>query len=69
MRTLPIEGLCPNCGLELTGVYCSNCGQRAVDLRPTLHELLHEAAHEFFHFDGKIVRTIGLLLFREFETK
>lgn len=34
------------------------------ELRPTLHELLHEAFHEFTHVDGKALRTVGLLLFR-----
>lgn len=55
---------CPNCGAENVEKYCANCGQRAVEeLRPSLHDLLHEALHELSHVDGKIVRTIGLLLF------
>ena len=64
MHTAPIGGPCPNCGAQLAGRYCSSCGQRAVDLRPTLHELVHEAMHELSHVDGKIIRTVGLLLFR-----
>jgi len=64
MHAAPVDRPCPNCGTPLAGRYCSNCGQRAVDLRPTLHELLHEVFHEFSHVDGKIIRTIGLLLFR-----
>jgi hypothetical protein len=55
---------CLNCGAELTGRWCSQCGQRASDPRPTLHELLHEALHELMHLDGKLVRTAGLLLFK-----
>jgi hypothetical protein len=55
---------CLNCGSELTGKWCSQCGQRAVPLRPTLHDLLHEALHELAHFDGKILRTVKLLLFK-----
>ena len=55
---------CLNCGSELSGRWCSQCGQRAAELRPTVHELLHEAFHEFAHFDGKIVRTLKLLLFK-----
>lgn len=57
-------GPCPNCGAELHGRFCANCGQRVAPLRPTLHELLHEATHELSHVDGKILRTVGLLLFR-----
>jgi hypothetical protein len=61
----PIDGRpCPNCGTPLTDRYCGHCGQRVTELRPTLHELVHEALHEFSHVDGKIVRTLGLLLFR-----
>jgi hypothetical protein len=64
MDEIPVERACANCGTPLEGAYCSHCGQRAAHLRPTLHELLHEASHELLHFDGKILRTLGLLLFR-----
>jgi len=40
------------------------CGQRVAPVRPTLHELLHDALHELTHIDGKILRTLGLLLFK-----
>jgi hypothetical protein len=55
---------CLNCGNELAGRWCSQCGQRAVEPRPTVHELLHEAFHELSHLDGKMLRTVKLLLFR-----
>lgn len=55
---------CLNCGSQLAGRWCAHCGQRAASPRPTLHELLHEAAHELVHLDGKIVRTIVMLLFK-----
>jgi hypothetical protein len=64
METVPEAAACLNCGAELAGRWCSQCGQRAVALRPSLHELLHDAAHELAHFDGKIIRTAGLLLFK-----
>jgi hypothetical protein len=64
MHTVTIEGPCPNCGAPLGERYCGHCGQRVAALRPTLHELLHEAFHELFHVDGKVLRTVGLLLFR-----
>ena len=53
---------CLNCGAELAGRWCSKCGQKEVDPRPTVHELAHEALHEIAHVDGKLVRTIRLLL-------
>src|ERR1041385_561356 len=55
---------CLNCGNELAGKWCSQCGQRATEPRPTLHELLHEAIDELGHVDGKILRTIKLLLLK-----
>lgn len=53
---------CLNCGAELAGRWCSQCGQKEVDPRPTVHELAHEALHELAHVDGKLIRTIRLLL-------
>jgi len=55
---------CLNCGAELAGRWCSQCGQKEVDPRPTVHELAHEALHEIAHLDGKLIRTIRLLLFQ-----
>jgi uncharacterized protein DUF3667 len=52
---------CLNCGAVLAGGWCSQCGQRAAEIRPTMHELLHEALHEFSHLDGKIIQTAQLL--------
>ena len=65
MEAAAAEGTpCLNCGAVLAGTWCARCGQRAVALRPTVHELLHEAFHELAHFDGKIIRTAKLLLFK-----
>jgi len=52
---------CLNCGVSLTGHYCAGCGQREIDPRPTLRELVHEAAEELLGWDGKLVRTFKLL--------
>jgi Protein of unknown function (DUF3667) len=59
-----MDTACLNCGAELLGKWCAQCGQRVAAPRPTLHELLHDAFHEIAHFDGKIIRTVALLLFR-----
>ena len=53
---------CLNCGLELTGRFCAHCGQRNVPPRPTLRELISDAYGELVGWDGKLVRTMVLLL-------
>ncbi|HEX7708389.1 MAG TPA: DUF3667 domain-containing protein [Thermoanaerobaculia bacterium] len=57
-------GACANCASELHGPYCSSCGQKAADLRVGVRDLLHELAHELLHLDGKIVRTMKMLVTR-----
>lgn len=53
---------CPNCEAELQGVYCHDCGQKTSSLHLDLHHVLHDATHEFLHLDGKIWRTVKLLV-------
>lgn len=55
---------CPNCETPLAGTWCFRCGQKWAPLDPAWHDLLHEATHEFLHLDGKIFRTLRLLLFQ-----
>jgi hypothetical protein len=56
---------CRNCGTGLVGAFCHGCGEP----RPDHHEyqwkhVVHDATHEFLHFDGKIFRTLWLLISR-----
>lgn len=53
---------CLNCGAPLAGPYCHACGQKAASLHVALHDFVHDATHEFLHLDGKIVRSVKLLL-------
>jgi Protein of unknown function (DUF3667) len=53
---------CANCGAQLQGPYCQACGQKAASAHLGLHEVLHEVTHEFLHLDGKIFRTVKLLI-------
>ncbi len=55
---------CPNCGNRRVGRYCSICGQKASPLAPTLGYFMHELTHEVLHVDGKIFRSLRLLLTR-----
>jgi len=54
---------CSDCGAELSGHFCSNCGQPAHVHRTLLH-LGEEVLHGVMHFDGRIWRTLPLLVFR-----
>jgi hypothetical protein len=53
---------CLNCGSELQGPFCSECGQRDVPASPTLREMIRDAWHEFSGWDGRFVRTFRMLL-------
>ena len=64
IRTPPPGATCPNCSALITGVWCSACGQEWTPLNPTWGDLVHEGLHEFLHLDGKIFRTLRLLLTR-----
>ena len=55
---------CLNCDTELQGKYCHACGQKATGAALSLHDFTHEATHEFLHLDGKIWRTVKLLVLR-----
>jgi hypothetical protein len=55
---------CPNCGTLRAGSYCAACGQKAMPMAPTLSYFVHELTHELLHVDGKIFRSLRLLLTR-----
>ena len=62
----PLAGAaaCANCGSAHVGSYCSTCGQKAIPPNPTLKYFLHEFLHEVLNVDGKIFRSLRLLLTR-----
>jgi len=53
---------CANCATPLTGKYCYACGQKTTPLTPTLKYFLHELTHELVNVDGRIYRSLRLLL-------
>ncbi|NNE45318.1 MAG: DUF3667 domain-containing protein [Rhodothermales bacterium] len=54
---------CPNCGSEVGGPYCGNCGQPSRDIRQPITHFAREIVSEYFGLDGKLLRSIGPLLF------
>ena len=55
--------LCLNCGHALTGPYCANCGQPA-RVHRSLRSFFGDFASGAFNFEGKIWRTIPLLVWK-----
>ena len=60
----PQERVCLNCGAELRGRYCHECGQAEQDQRLPLKALAHVVVHEVAHVDHKILHTLRLLVCR-----
>ena len=52
---------CLNCGTELAGRYCHGCGQSA-HVHRTLGSIVHDLLHGVFHFEGRIWRTVPMLV-------
>ena len=61
---LPPFTECENCGTRLTGNYCSQCGQAAIDYRRSIGHVLLDVLNEFLNWDSKFFASIGLLLTR-----
>lgn len=55
---------CANCGTPLAGAYCHGCGQLAEDFHKSVWKLAREALESFFHFDGRLARTLPALAIR-----
>jgi len=56
-------GQCLNCGTALIGSHCHACGQ-AGHVHRSLGAIGHDIAHGVLHVEGKIWRTLPLLIFR-----
>ncbi len=52
---------CLNCGATLTGPFCAACGQ-AAHVHRSLGGFLHDLLHGVVHFEGKLWRTLPMLL-------
>src|SRR6476659_10503819 len=55
---------CENCGALLTGRWCSQCGQAAVDYRRSFRHVIVDALDSFLNFESKFFATIGWLIAR-----
>ena len=56
-------GTCINCGAEITGPFCAQCGQASHPHRSLTH-VVEEFLHGVLHFDTKAWRTLPMVIFR-----
>jgi hypothetical protein len=52
------ETNCLNCGSEVTGKFCSDCGQENIETRENFFHLAFHTIGDFFHFDSKFFRSM-----------
>ena len=55
---------CPNCGTLIAGNFCQGCGQAAHLHVPSAREFLHEFIAHYVALEGKLWKSVALLLFR-----
>src|SRR6266516_1563627 len=63
-RERPPLTRCENCGTQLSGKYCSVCGQPAIDYRRSFRHVIVDVLDSFLNWDSKFFATIGLLIAR-----
>lgn len=55
---------CRNCGEIVEQRYCTNCGQLAASFHRPILSLIGETISDIFTVDGRLARTLPVLLFR-----
>jgi hypothetical protein len=53
---------CLNCGAQVMGHYCQNCGQENVVPKESFWAMLVHFVYDITHFDGKFFATLKILL-------
>jgi hypothetical protein len=61
-RQPPPKSHCENCGAELRGHWCFQCGQAAVEYHRSFRHVILDVLDSFINWDSKIFATIGLLI-------
>ncbi|MBD3276406.1 MAG: DUF3667 domain-containing protein [Candidatus Marinimicrobia bacterium] len=63
MNDQPINN-CSNCGTELQGEYCHECGQSAREYKTSVKQIIRDFFATYFTVDSKLFRSIIPLLFK-----
>lgn len=63
-QQLPLVLRCRNCEQELSGRYCSHCGQEHIEDPRPARKLLRELIRDEFQFNSRVTRTVRPLLFK-----
>ena len=58
------EKNCLNCGETVVGKFCHHCGQENVEVKESFGHLIMHFFQDLTHFDGKLWKTLKLLLFK-----
>ena len=58
------EKNCLNCGHDVEELYCPHCGQKNVETHVNAFHAIGEFIGDYFHADGKFLKSIVPLLFR-----
>jgi Protein of unknown function (DUF3667) len=58
---------CENCGAQLIGPYCAQCGQPAIDYRRSFRHIIVDVLDSFLNWDSKFFATIGLVIARPWQ--
>jgi hypothetical protein len=62
--TNPPRTHCENCGAELQGHWCAQCGQPAIEYRRSFRYVVADLLNEFLNWDSKFFTTIALLILK-----
>ena len=58
---------CENCGAELIGPHCAQCGQAAIDYRRSFRHVIVDVLDSFLNWDSKFFATLGLLIVKPWQ--